>query len=71
MLGRQRLPKHGSALVVANHNSHLDALVVMSLSRRALRRVRPVAAVDYFTSSPLRHWFVSGLLDAILLARQC
>ena len=45
--GLQHLPK-GPCLVVSNHNSHLDAAVVMSLFPvRRLEHVHPVAAADY------------------------
>jgi len=55
---RLGLVPDGPCLVVSNHNSHLDAAVLMSMfPLRRLAHVHPVAAADYFGSN----WFMSTL----------
>ena len=67
---RVRLPLRGPALVVANHNSHLDTAVLMSLfPLRRLHHVRAVAAADYFLSSGLLAWFSTRIIGIIPIAR--
>lgn len=66
VLHYEKLLVNGPAIVVANHNSHLDTLVLMSLlPLRFLKRLRPVAAMDYFLRNRLVAWFalrVVGIL---------
>lgn len=66
-----RLPKSGPAIIVANHNSHLDTLVLMTLfPRRMLRWLRPVAAQDYFFRYAWLKWFSLQIMGIIPLDRQ-
>ena len=69
--GREHLPRTGPAIIAANHNSHLDAMVLMSLlPHRLLHRVRPVAARDYFMKGRWLSWFASRIVGILPIARK-
>lgn len=66
---RKRLAVNGAAILVANHNSHLDALVIMGLFP-IHNLPRPVAAVDYFYQHKLVKWFAENIIGIIALERR-
>lgn len=67
-----RLPTSGPFIVTANHNSHLDALVIISLFPSHLwPHLRPIAAADYFLGNgPLLAWFARRILQIIPVQRR-
>ncbi len=68
--GREHLPEKGPAILVANHNSHLDTLTLMALfPLRDLHLLRPAAAADYFLANKWLSWFASNMINIIPLAR--
>ncbi len=67
---RERLPAGGPAILVANHNSHLDALLLMALFPLSqLPAIRPVGARDYFYGSAWMRAFSRNCLGLIPLDR--
>lgn len=69
--GREHLPAACPFILVANHASHLDAMVLASPFPLALRdHVYPVAAGDTFFQKPLMTLFAASLLNALPVWRK-
>jgi 1-acyl-sn-glycerol-3-phosphate acyltransferase len=68
--GREKLPVKGPAIIVANHNSHLDTLTIMAMCPlRQLPLLRPVAAMDYFMRTKAMAWFAINIIGIIPISR--
>lgn len=66
---RERMPADGPAILVANHNSHLDTLALMSmLPLSDLPKLTPVAAVDYFGTG-IFGWFAKHIIGILPIDR--
>jgi 1-acyl-sn-glycerol-3-phosphate acyltransferase len=64
-------PKAEQRIYFANHQSHLDwVLVWASLPHDLRAQTRPIAAKDYWTSSRLKHWITREVFNAVYVARQ-
>jgi 1-acyl-sn-glycerol-3-phosphate acyltransferase len=70
VVGQERLPRRGPAIVAANHNSHVDTLLLLSVFPAAtVGQVRPVAAADYFLTNPVLSWFATRLVGITPVSR--
>jgi 1-acyl-sn-glycerol-3-phosphate acyltransferase len=70
VIGRERLPKTGPAIVVANHASHVDTLLMLTIfPARTLAKVRPAAAADYFLKGPVIGGFSRHVIGIVPIAR--
>src|SRR5262249_40564440 len=55
----------------ANHSSHLDFVVLWAaLPGQIQQRTRPVAAQEYWQSTPLRSYLAKHVFDSLLVPRQ-
>ncbi len=68
---RENLPLKGPCIIAANHNSHLDTMVLMSLFPLSyINHVRPVAAADYFFKNRFFSWFSREVIGIIPIKRR-
>ena len=68
--GKNNLPLNGPAIIAANHNSHLDTMVLMSLyPLNHIHKVRAVAAADYSFRNGYLKWFSLSIIGIIPLER--
>jgi 1-acyl-sn-glycerol-3-phosphate acyltransferase len=55
----------------ANHQSHIDLVMIWAALPEDLRRVtRPIAARDYWCQTPFRRWLTTAVFRAIYIERQ-
>ena len=64
-------PKAEQRIYFANHQSHFDWVLIWAALPHELRAVtRPIAARDYWTKTPLRHWITREIFNAVYVSRQ-
>ncbi|MCA0177669.1 MAG: 1-acyl-sn-glycerol-3-phosphate acyltransferase [Proteobacteria bacterium] len=63
-------PEALQRIYFANHQSHLDWILIWASLPEALRaQTRPIAAKDYWQSSRLKHWLTREVFNAIYVER--
>ncbi|MDP3520930.1 MAG: lysophospholipid acyltransferase family protein [Hydrogenophaga sp.] len=64
-------PKAEQRIYFANHQSHADLVLIWAALPKELRGItRPIAAKDYWTTSPLKRWITTEVFNAIYVDRQ-
>jgi 1-acyl-sn-glycerol-3-phosphate acyltransferase len=64
-------PKAEQRIYFANHQSHFDWVLIWAALPRDLRTItRPIAARDYWTSTPLKHWITREIFNAVYVSRE-
>jgi 1-acyl-sn-glycerol-3-phosphate acyltransferase len=70
VIGKEKLPQAGPAIVAANHNSHVDTIVLLCLfPSKLLPKLRPVAAADHFDKGGFGSWFSRNIIGIIPIKR--
>lgn len=69
--GKENIPTNEPYIIIANHNSHLDILAIMSLYKTDdVVNVNPVAASDYFFKNRYLKWISLNLIGIIPINRK-
>ena len=64
-------PTAEQRIYFANHQSHFDWVLIWAAQPRELRaQTRPIAAREYWTSTPLKHWITREIFNAVYVSRQ-
>jgi 1-acyl-sn-glycerol-3-phosphate acyltransferase len=71
VFNKHNLPLNQQFILIANHNSHLDAVSLMNLFPLSqLHKIKPVAASDYFMKSSFLAWFSTTFLNILPIPRE-
>ena len=63
-------PKAERRIYFANHQSHLDLVMIWAALPEELRSItRPIAARDYWANTPLKRWITTEVFNAIYVER--
>lgn len=63
-------PKAEQRIYFANHQSHVDLVLMWAALPAELRSItRPIAAKDYWTKTPFKKWLTTAVFNAIYVDR--
>jgi len=68
---QQILGKKKQFILIANHNSHMDTMAIMSsIPSRYIHKVHPIAAEDFFGGNRFRELLMKYMVNATLIPRK-
>jgi 1-acyl-sn-glycerol-3-phosphate acyltransferase len=64
-------PKAEQRIYFANHQSHVDLVMIWAALPKELRHMtRAIAARDYWTKTPFKQWLTSAVFNVIYVSRE-
>jgi 1-acyl-sn-glycerol-3-phosphate acyltransferase len=64
-------PKAEQRIYFANHQSHVDLVMIWAALPKELRHMtRAIAARDYWTKTPFRQWLTTAVFNVIYVSRE-
>ncbi len=64
-------PKAEQRIYFANHQSHIDLVMIWAALPTELRSItRPIAAKDYWTKTPFKKWITTAVFNAVYVDRE-
>jgi len=68
---QKSLRKKKQFILIANHNSHMDTMAIMSsIPSRYIHKVHPIAAEDFFGGSRFKETLMRYMVNATLISRK-
>lgn len=69
-VNRHTLKSYDQFIIIANHNSHLDSMAIMSsMPMQIVHKVHPIAAEDFFGDKSTKEFMMKNFINAVLIPR--
>ena len=70
-VNRSVLKREKQYILIANHNSHLDSMAIMSaVPMKSIHKVHPIAAQDFFGDGSTVEFLMKHFVNAVLIPRK-